>query len=226
MILGGALVHGVTALPEVPVVADPEDRSLAARRIWNATLPVEHTETEKYLRSRGISLTPLPSTLRHHPRLFHKTSNGHFPAMVAAVQDANGERIALHRTWLNPRGAGKAQIEPNRMSLCSTTGGAVRLGEGGNTLVVAEGIETSLSAMQIYGAPAWAALSASGMQSIAILAEYTTVVIAADNDSVGLACANALRRRLLLLDRKVRVVKPALGFKDFNDTLRAIGEAA
>ena len=63
-------------------------------------------------------------------------------------------------------------------------------------------------------------------QAIVIPAEYTTVVIAADNDPIGLASANALRRRLLLLDRKVRVIKPALGLKDFNDTLRARGGAA
>jgi putative DNA primase/helicase len=225
MILGGALVHGVTALPDVPVVAGPEDRSLAARRIWNATLPVEHTVTEKYLRGRGITLTPLPATLRHHPRLFHKTGNGHFPAMVAAVQDANGKQIAIHRTWLDPHGTNKANIDPNRMSLCATTGGALRLGEGGDALIIGEGIETSLSIMQLYGAPAWAALSSSGMQSIVIPAAYTTVVVAADNDPVGLAAANTLRRRLLLQGRTVRVIKPAESGRDFNDVL-AKGAAA
>jgi hypothetical protein len=130
--------------------------------------------------------------------------------MVAAVENATGDQVAIHRTWLHPRHTGKADVTPNKMALGPIGGAAVRLGEGGNVRVVGEGIETALSAGQLYGAPAWAALSAPGLQSLVVPPEYSEVVIAADHDPVGLAAANVLRRRLLLMERRVRVIKPRI----------------
>lgn len=45
-------------------------------------------------------------------------------------------------------------------------GGAVRLAEPGDVLMIGEGVETCLAAMQASGHPAWAALSTSGLRSL------------------------------------------------------------
>jgi hypothetical protein len=41
-----------------------------------------------------------------------------------------------------------------------------------------------------------------------------------------LAAANVLRRRLLLMERRVRVIKPRIEGQDFNDVLMSRGEIA
>ena len=69
--------------------------------------------------------------------------------MVAKVDPsdaavAQGERAALHRTYLD-RYSGKAQVaEPRKMLGSMPTGAAVRLMEHGDVLGIAEGIETAL----------------------------------------------------------------------------------
>jgi hypothetical protein len=54
------------------------------------------------------------------------------------------------------------------MMLGPCRGSAVRLAEPGDVLMVGEGIETCLAAMQASGHPAWAALSTSGLRSLAL----------------------------------------------------------
>ncbi len=83
--------------------------------------------------------------------------------MVALVTGgADGTPLAIHRTYLPRDGGGKAPIEPQKMMLGPCRGGAVRLGQPGDVLMVGEGIETCLAAMLASGHPAWAALSTSG----------------------------------------------------------------
>ena len=53
-----------------------------------------------------------------------------------------------------------------KMMLGSCRGGVVRLGEPSELVMVGEGIETCLAAMQATGKPAWAALSTSGLRSL------------------------------------------------------------
>ena len=85
--------------------------------------------------------------------------------MVAVVTRApEGESIAIHRTFLSRDGKGKAPIEPQKMMLGPCRGGAVRLAAATGRLMVGEGVETCLAAMQAAGQPTWAALSTSGLR--------------------------------------------------------------
>ena len=87
--------------------------------------------------------------------------------MVALVTRGSDDTLlGVHRTFLDHGGAGKAPVEPQKMMLGPCRGGAVRLGTAGNVLMVGEGIETCLSAMQAKGYPAWAALSTSGLRAL------------------------------------------------------------
>jgi putative DNA primase/helicase len=86
--------------------------------------------------------------------------------MVALVTNgADGMPVAIHRTYLARDGDGKAPIDPQKMMLGPCRGGAVRLAEPGDVLMIGEGVETCLAAMQASGHPAWAALSTSGLRS-------------------------------------------------------------
>jgi putative DNA primase/helicase len=143
---------------------DDARRSEAALAIWQSAQPAQGTPLETYLATRGIDLPP-PDVLRFHAGLKHH-SGGIWPMMVALVTNgADGMPVAIHRTYLARDGDGKAPIDPQKMMLGPCRGGAVRLAEPGDVLMIGEGVETCLAAMQASGHPAWAALSTSGLRS-------------------------------------------------------------
>ncbi len=74
---------------------------------------------EAYLRSRGIRIPP-PAALRFN-RLKHP-SGTRWPAMVALVtQGDTGLPLAIHRTFLDQDGSGKAPVSPEKMMLGRVT---------------------------------------------------------------------------------------------------------
>ena len=96
------------------------------------------------------------------------------------------------------------------MMLGPCRGGAVRLAQPGDVLMVGEGIETCLAAMQATGHPAWAALSTSGLRALDLPGDVRDVIVLADGDepgeaaartapgdgsAKGAACASPVRRR-------------------------------
>jgi putative DNA primase/helicase len=193
-------------------------RTKSALRMWGATSPAGGTLVENYLRSRNIVIAP-PATLRFHAAIKHPGGQ-HWPAMVALVtRGADGRPVAVHRTFLARGGPGKAPVEPAKMMLGPCHGGAVRLGPVGDRLLVAEGIETALSAMQATGQPAWAALSTSGLRTLELPADVRDVVVLADGDAPGEAAAQDAGLRWKREGRRVRIARPPRGL-DFNDVLR------
>jgi putative DNA primase/helicase len=196
---------------------DSAKRTEAAIRIWYEAGPADNTLVEIYLRTRGIAL-PIPPELRFHAALRHP-SGGVWPAMVALVTRApEGESVAIHRTFLSRDGKGKAPIEPQKMMLGPCRGGAVRLAPPTGRLMVGEGIETCLAAMQAAGQPTWAALSTSGLRSLGLPPEVRDVVVLADGDAPGEAAAREAALRWKRQGRRVRIARPPHGF-DFNDLL-------
>jgi hypothetical protein len=146
------------ATTKAPRVLDDGDRTAVALRLWRAALPAAGTPVETYLHSRGINLVA-PDAVRFHSRLKHP-SGGTWPGMVALVaRGQDGEPLAIHRTFLARDGVGKAPVAPQKMMLGPCRGGAVRLAVPTGKLMVGEGIETCLAAMQATGLPAWAAHS-------------------------------------------------------------------
>ncbi len=142
--------------------------------------------------------------------------------MVGRVEGVDGP--AVHRTYLAPSG-GKAAVEPAKMMLGATAGGAVRLLGGHRRLVVAEGIETALSlASGLLDGPLslWAALSAHGMAALRLPRPMAgaELVVASDRDRAGREAAHALARRATAEGWRVLRADPGDGL-DFNDMLRA-----
>lgn len=236
-----AMVHGCSRaaafrwasdwLGTAPPVADrvPEPAAAAApnatprqwiERVWASTVPAAGTPAEAYLRGRGIALA-VPDCLRFARSCRHGATKQSLPAMVAAVTGPDGDRVAVHRTYLGEGGAGKAPVEPAKASLGPVSGGAVRLAPAGEVLGMAEGIETALSAMQLSDLPTWACISAGGLRAVIVPPGVRRVIIFADRDKPGAAAARDARDRLSGEGREVTVLFPAGGVNDFNDLMRA-----
>ncbi len=177
--------HGQKSRQSPQEQNDLEDarRTAAALNIWNSSAAAPGSRAENYLRSRGLYLPP-PTTLRFHAGLRHP-SGGVWSGMVALVtHGTDGTPVAIHRTFLAVDGNGKAPVDPAKMMLGPCRGGAVRLGhvQPDQWLIIAEGVETTLTVMEACGLPGWAALSASGIKNLILPPEAAKLLICADND--------------------------------------------
>jgi hypothetical protein len=228
--------------PDEQADAETQARQKAAQRMWLAAEPhLAGTPAAHYLAARGIDLAELgrqPRSLRYAAALANRESGRNWPALLAAITGADGAHIATHRTWLAQDADGiwrKAPLRDAKMTLGPMTGGTVRLWRGasgrpltqapeGETVAIAEGIETALSV--VLACPelrVLCAVSLPNMARIALPAAVRTVILCADNDAPDSAAAHGLRRAISHFageGRTVRVARSPIG-KDFNDALQA-----
>ena len=198
---------------------DNRQFATSALKIWDNAQPAVGTLAETYLRSRGITVA-MPEALRFVAALRHPCGD-FLPAIVASVTNAiSGERVAVHRTFLDPTGRSKAMVEPQKMMLGPCAGGVVQLAAFGERLLIGEGLETCISVMQVTGLPAWAALSASGLSSLDLPIYAREIVVLADGDAPGERAAHTAARRWEREGRQVRIARAPTGI-DFNDLLMA-----
>lgn len=192
----------------------------------------------RYLSARGIS----DETLRRAKNLFASESEPYwdsdsessgrpaaakrFPAMVAAVLDAQGETVALHRTYLTEEGE-KADVPSPRKVVGSFSGEspAIELFEFDDALGAAEGIETALCAAELFSIPVWSLVSAGQLAKFRIPEGLKRFVVFGDNDEnfTGQAAAYELARRVKREnpDCRVEVMIPEETGSDWNDVLAA-----
>ena len=184
--------------------------------------PIAGSLAERYLGLRGLP-APHCTDLLFHSDLTHWDSRRGFPGIVAVVRDHQGNRIALHRTYLADDGSAKAPVDNPRKMLASTGRGTVRLAEIANGLLgVAEGIETALSVMAACPhLPVWATLSASNLEQAVLPPDAQRIVILADRDGSGAGqrAAEAAAHRLAAEGRRVWIALPPNEGEDFNDLL-------
>lgn len=143
--------------------------------VWRGAGPIEGSLAEGYLARRlGVApedftlVGGLPLTLRFHRALdyFHEGRRlGAGPALVAAVQgpgcraEGGGQILGVHCTWLAEPGSSQEDGKGRRLwgqdaagkplpvkkMYGRAFGGALRLTPGAETVVVGEGIETTLA---------------------------------------------------------------------------------
>lgn len=204
---GPVWVNRLEHPPEPPVFSDGEQRMRRmAVELWEGRAG-HSLGAGRYLASRGIDAAWLeshwPSSLAWHTSVYHKGSDSHLPAMLGRVVAPTGEHVATHRVYLKPGGRGKADVEPNKLTLGPLAGGAIRLydpADTDGTLCLAEGIETAMAAAHAVvglGWGVWSCLSTSGMRALLLPHEMVTsgqikrVVLLADVDRSRLKASPA-----------------------------------
>jgi hypothetical protein len=203
-------------------------RIAEALDLWrHETCPAAGSVVEVYLWSRLITRLPIPATVRVSRSWQRHPEGGRRPCMVALVEHVDGGAVAIHRTFLAIDGSAKASFRKPRLSLGPVGGGAVRLAPAGETLLVGEGVETTMSGMQETGIPGWAALSAGGLETLVLppLPLAHKVIILADHDANGRGeeAARDAARRWLAEGREPSLAMPKAINTDWNDVLRRWG---
>jgi putative DNA primase/helicase len=198
-------------------------------KTWKHGAPILGTVADVYLRGRGIALNAIEAlALRFKPKLWHWPSRTEWPCMVALVRLHDGTELTTHQTFLTEDGSGKAQLLGDKVRLfvhCdSIAGGAVWFGapDPEHEFIVAEGIESALSAMRLCRARAGAAaLSAGGIRRLILPPEARRIRVFADHDpgNQGLAAAVMGCARWRAEAREVAISRATEVGCDANDVL-------
>jgi putative DNA primase/helicase len=203
--------------PRAPREHEPDPK---ARAMWRQASPVAPgSVVDCYLKqARGITLD-VPPTLRGASDRVVTSRKPYRTAvcnlMVAAFQRPDGEMVSVQRTTLrlNPLNV------PYRIDKITTGAldrGAVRLAAAGEILGIAEGVESGLSAQQLFNIPCWVALGCR-LASIAIPICVRELHVFADNDEPGRRAAEAVVQAYP--GHKVVLRYPPEPFGDWNDAL-------
>jgi putative DNA primase/helicase len=194
---------------------------------WRWASSILGSVGDVYLQHRAIKLNVIEArALGFHTRLWHWPSQTKWPCMVALVRLHDGTELTTHQTFLEEDGSAKARILGDKVRLFPkggrTDGGGIWFGvvDPKREFIVAEGVESALSAMRIYGAPAGcAALSAGGIARLILPPGARRVRIFADHDPLnqGLAAAVLARARWRVEGREVAITRARQVGWDAND---------
>jgi putative DNA primase/helicase len=218
--------HTPCSINEALVRVAPEhgdqDRSARMHRLWDEAIPVSGTLGERYLRARAIEgELPGPSVLRFHPTMTSLEDRERRPALIAALVNQDGAIEGIQVTLLSAHGAAKAALATPRRTIGRLMGHYVRIDAPSHTLIVAEGLETALSARRALGAGAWAFLSAENLAQLEPPPGVDKLIIAADHDDAGLHAAERLKARAQSTIA-CEIALPPAGHLDWNDWARAM----
>lgn len=220
-----------------------------ARGLYHSGRDIAGTPAEAYLCGRAIDKVQVaghdapswPGCLKFHAEVWNKDERCKIPAMLAPIYLANGELVAVHRTYLQidrQRGWTKIPGKNAKKVLGKMWGGFVPINKGASgkpmsrmpedePVYVTEGIEDALVVRMVK--PELRVVAAVNLPNIGaiILPEAAKrIVIVADRDDNPKA-QDALERSIAQQQARgmdVRLVMPPAPFKDVNDWLR--GSAA
>lgn len=189
----------------------------------------------EYLQSQGLS-GKVPDVIKLHPNLpFYEDTKlvGYFPTMVAPLQRLDGQIVAYQLVYLHPEEQGEypvrcPKILTPRLWEGAQWGAAIRLGEIGEVLGIAGGLETALAIQDSTGMPVWAAGPNKNLEAIALPKEVKTVYIWPHHGRIGWeqgAVLN-LKQRLLMEGYEVFVVTPPEAKTDWRGVLAQKGKDA
>lgn len=218
--------------------------------LWAASRELsEGDPVHRYLQMRVPGLDFLPQMVRFHPALEYWAPPeaadgkpvllGKFPAMVSKAFDAHGTFVQLHKTYLTADGR-KADVPVVKKTErgVGINGFAVpMMPVAGDTLGVAEGIESALAAAMLRRIPVWPCLNGPAMAAFDVpdhlLHQLQRVVIFADHDqrkatraqgargpiyrSAGSHYAEQLAQRIRTRGKRVLVVKASRTGYDMAD---------
>lgn len=210
----------------------PSGSPEAARRLWAMSQPIHGTVAEAYLRNRGITDLRNCGALRFHPRCWYRgdedderdRTRDAWPAMIAAIRDADGSFTGVHRTWLTLDGSDKAPVSTPRRAMGHLLGNGVRFGQMDDVMAAGEGIETMLSLHEVASAmPITACLSANHLAAVVLPKTLRRLYLVRDGDPAGHAAVEALAARVKAAGIDAVPLDARLG--DLNDDLRQLGRS-
>ncbi|MBI4693427.1 MAG: toprim domain-containing protein [Gammaproteobacteria bacterium] len=222
----GLVAHGERSQAPSPARIQHDTLADFWRGFWTECRPITTSSPAgRYLNGRGCVLPPEDGDLRWHPECRHPAERAAFPALIGLITDARTNTpTSLHRTYLRPDGAGKAEVKKPRLLIGQhrKAGGVIRLWPDEavtHGLAIAEGIETALSAAHAY-TPVWCCIDAGNLATFPVLDGIESLLIAADNDAAGMKAATQCESRWLAAGRDVALAAPPPGM-DWNDEARA-----
>lgn len=214
---------GTARVRPAPRVRPERESRDAMNALWRAAKPVNPDDpVAKYVRTR-VGLTTFPACIRTAAcAKYDLPPFMHFPAMVAMLTNPAGQPAILHRTYLSQDGQ-KAPVDQPRLMMRGTIprGSAVRLFEAGETLGIAEGLETAWAAANLFGIPVWAATNSALLSQWEPPPEVRRIVVFGDNDPKfgGAVAAYGLAHRLSVAGLSASVEIPDTVGQDWADVL-------
>jgi hypothetical protein len=205
-----------------------EKKRETTKRWWNRLPPIRQGyEVAKYLEARGLGSFIGLKCLRSADAMQHRPTEEWRPALIARIYHVHYGISALQVTYLKWDGSDRERSfgDLGRMTFGAQKGGAVWIGypQPNDEVVIAEGLETLLSAMKLlnlrHGAAALGAWT--HMQELVFPSSVQKVCIAADNDEAGHEVAKRAPKLWRKRGLTVRVVMPDKAGEDFNDVLLA-----
>jgi len=201
--------------------------------MWGMAEPLMGRDlASQYLKGRGLFFTKWPNQIRflqNAPYWHEDKSKTLHPAMIAQYVSPDTTQATYHLTYLDGKG-GKADLPIQRKMVRGAIpkGGAVRLGSSAETMGVAEGIETALSASILNDIPVWATLTAGGVVKFEPPKNVRNLIIFGDRDKsfTGQYSAYGLAFRLHAEGLNVEVRLPEDDGDDWNDVLKMEQPAA
>lgn len=239
----GAELAAMQRKREDEAAAERDLRVKRARALYLSGRDVIGTPAEAYLRGRAIDLAEgqaWPGCLRYHPEVWNKGERCKIPAMLAPIYTADGQLVAVHRTYLQicrQRGWTKIDHKDAKLVLGAMWGGFVPINKGasgksmarmpeGEPVYVTEGIEDALVVRMVKPElRVVAAVNLGNIGGIELPPNARRIVIVADRDDKPKA-QEALERSIAQQQARgmdVRLVMPPAPFKDVNDWLRGVG---
>jgi hypothetical protein len=244
----GLRAFAASSVPPKPKVRQSDDawKMRLVERSWAESVEIQPgSVVDRYLRGRALVPPALygigdpavnagwPCDIRFHAELWHSDARRGLPAMVAAFRRHDGQLAAIHRTYLRITGQSviKAGTKRDKMHLGDRRGTFIRLSEIAPRMGGGEGIETSLSAMQLERRAGLAFGAADAMRVVELPFLCEDFVYWADwnaKSRVGEHAAwagahlkaNATGRRIMVRVPHLRHLEKA-DFNDLGEQLRA-----
>ena len=236
-----AAPHRLT-IPSDGLDADERRQRDKALKLWADHRKIAGTHAEAYLRARAIT-GRLPDCLGFLPEapFWYVPENadrpvclGRWPALIAALADDFGV-LAVQLTYLDPKEPKKAEIiAPDTGEILKVKkvrgpmeSSAIRLRAPRDTLGLAEGCETALSADILYSIPTWAVTGVRRLRLVEIPEGVETIVIFRDRGAVGQRVGREAWEHYDAQGYKTLLCDPDDPYGDMNEWLQAgAGRAA
>ena len=226
---------GLERLPAAEEHRSEQDRRRYAVQIWEDLRESGRRMAYLllgYLSQRGIKEVPITARLTM-PIAYHDSRTlSHDPGMVLPLMNKKAVVQGIHAIWLNGGLSGKREAEPQRQSYGLVKGNFIPLFEFDpkrrlTVLLIGEGPETVMAAMQLTGLPG---IATAGKSFMAHLdpppADAYILLVDLDDNGGSRKAAGELAARLLGCTVRIALPKKPKGGKcgyDWNDALLDAG---